>query len=352
MRNWALGIVACFAILQSSSSLAGHGYYIPKNLVYVPCYNGGFSFGLAALYLRASNPHLDYAVVSPLLDRPEANEFGLAEFRSSNPQFDWGYSINVGYMFPSTATEVRLTYTRLNIDDDVHLGRDDDSEIINIQGGDVDLVSDTDLNNKVSFDYQTLDLDLAQSINIGCSFKLRYFGGLRFADLDNDFDTNFVQGPSPFLIDRVLEVRTHQSSNYQGLGPRFGAEGNYHMGWGVGLVGQVATSVLIGDIDSKYDQRDNFTLDALVINRLRNSHTPNEARVVPNFDARLGLDYHYQFCNYSRTRLCVEAGYQVIHYFNSLDRFASNAPEERTWPGHQTLDTSFDGPYVGVQIKV
>lgn len=346
MKKWVLGLITLISFVQVSSVLAEQ----TKKEVRIPCYNGGFSFGLAGLYLRPSVPHLDYAVTFPSIEN--LTTFNSGQFQSSGPEFEWGYSANVGYMFPGTATEIRLTYTRLNTDESRDFFRDDSTEVINIAGGDLDTVSDTHLNSRVSFDYHALDLELAQSIQMGCSFKVRYFGGVRYADLDHDFDISFFQGDSPFLINRINEVISRQSSEYWGVGPRFGAEGSYAFGCGFGMIGQIATSLLVGEIDSRHAEETNFTLQTLVLDETSRAHYPNEIRVVPNIDAHLGFDYRYHFCNYSRTTLSVEAGYQVIHYFNTVERFASNQIDEPVWRGRQVLDTTFDGPYVGVQVKV
>ena len=79
---------------------------------------------------------------------------------------------------------------------------------------------------------------------------------------------------------------------------------------------------------------------------------PEDTRVVPNLTAKLALDYSYQFCNCRHTKVVIQAGYQVDHYFNAIDRLGLVAADEAALNTRHTIDTSFDGPYIGIQVNV
>jgi Legionella pneumophila major outer membrane protein precursor len=311
----------------------------------IPCYNGGLSFGLAGLYLKPSTSQLDIPEFFSDNIRPRS-----AHVDTIDPHYAWGYYINVDYVFPCSGNDVRLSYTHYETDNNNCFGCSDCETIRNMQIDEADGQGNTIACAKANFDYQAIDLDISQHVDVGCHLKMRWFGGLRYANLDNDFSSNLFEGAVPGGISE--QAYNHQSSRYHGIGPRIGLETNYHMGYGFGVVGQVASALLVGDVDDHYNDRTKSFNDEIILAGFHSFDYSDQSRIVPNLDGRLGLDYSYQFCNPSRTKFTVEAGYHVTHYFNAIDRLAATqliVPELR---GRQTIDTSFEGPYVGIQVRV
>jgi len=188
---------------------------------------------------------------------------------------------------------------------------------------------------------------------------------------------------------RVLDI-ARQKSDFDGVGPRFGMDASYHLGGGFGVVGGLSTALLVGDTESRFRERIETTATATlaltgaaplttitetIVGLLpvtipitgvtpagaviavdtvetRSFRHPDETRVVPNIDAKLGIDWSYQFCNCSRSVITVEAGYMVSHYFNAIDRLSGIEVEIPALRSRQALDVSFDGPYVGVQVRL
>lgn len=425
--------------------------------VCVPSYCGGFTFGLTGLYWRASAPHLDYALSYPSF-ADDSFLFTNGHYHSIDNDYDWGWKANIGYVFPCSGNDVNLTYTHWDNDETDHVANRDfaflfptltsafsdgfiapfgvvtftgTATIAGVAGGTftaptpilipfspADVVS---VSARSEFRNETWDLDFGQTINVGCNFKLRWFGGLRYTRLEHDLDvthdfavteTALALDPvliavtlttttgtalvAPALIAPVVDVAAtlrdivHQKSDFDGIGPRFGFDASYHLGGGFGVVGSLSTSLLVGEHEATFSERIltggtitvvDATLTTIAIGDAEpgalpvsgelvtgpigpvvlgptfpdetfSFKHPDETRVVPNIDAKLGLDWTYQFCNCSRSKVTIEAGYMVSHYFNAIDRLSAVGAFTPDTRSRHTIDASFDGPYVGVQVNL
>ncbi len=463
MKKLTVGIAVLLSGYAANSFAALPTGVSSKCDVSVPNYCGGFTFGLTGLYWRPSTPHLDYALTYPTLDVDPTGGFLFTNgrYHSVDHDYDWGFKANIGYVFPCSGNDVNLTYTHWdndhqhNVDDFAFLYPSIGSPFFGPAGAFaapfvfpaalaitgtatvggvpftfatpvaapgtlVDVVFDpadlVGVSARSKFENHTWDLDFGQTINIGCNFRLRWFGGLRYTHLEHDLDvTHDFAAVGTIVFPTVLDVATtlvsptlvavagtittlvpvfnfdatlrdvvHQKSDFNGIGPRFGFDASYHIGGGFGAVGSLSTSLLVGEHEATFSERIDTTgtitvntaltvvdivsggvvADPVVVDPTAVVATPalpvevvsfkhpDETRVVPNIDAKLGLDWTYQFCNCSRTKLTIEAGYMVSHYFNAIDRLSevgAFAPEFRS---RQTIDASFDGPYVGVQVNL
>jgi hypothetical protein len=318
--------------------------------VTVPCYNGGVTFGVSGLYLRPTSGGNAYAFVS------EVTPGGIFKnhLKSVKPDYDWGYSVSLGYIFQGTANDVNLTYTNFN-----HHTKDSVADTGPffiaattpfIFPGDV--ILDKSLAS-ASYNYQTLDVDFGQHFNIGCNTHVKLIGGVRLADLESSFKTRYdgVMVDPGLLLGDAFVGNTERKSKFEGAGPRVGTAVEYSLGNGFGVVGQATTSLLVGNVRSNHLQHE-VVLDGDDVNVFEvttSEHRGKHPHVVPNLNAKLGVNYNYQFCNPTRTKLTLEAGYQVDHYFNVEDRI--NGFDAFATGNLQAINTSFNGPYVGLQIK-
>jgi Legionella pneumophila major outer membrane protein precursor len=398
-------------------------------------------------------------------------DFDRGHFHHVKRNYNWGWRANIGYVFPCSGNDVNLTYTHWNKDRRRHssefaFGIPTTSALffpdgkffapfkltapLSIVGtaamttgagtfvtpGDIYPIGTTfdiefspldavAFRAKSRLENNTWDLDFGQAINVGCNFRLRWFGGLRYSKLKHDLDvsSDFLRkgilplseeasttaAPVTFTlggattgvaladieVDPVLDftatlrdIARHRS-DFNGVGPRFGIDASYHVGGGFGIVGSLSTSLLAGRIESSFSERIEvagvFTFDtanstvtgtefttAPVVTgitpapspteltfidpvrpvELLSFRHPNETRIVPNIDAKIGVDWSYQACNCSRTKVTVEAGYLVSHYFNAIDRLSGVDVIEPAVRARHTFDVSFDGPYVGVEVKI
>ncbi len=318
--------------------------------VTVPCYNGGVTLGVTGLYLRPTSGNNAYAFVS------EVTPGGVSRkhLKSVEPDYDWAYNVSLGYIFPGTANDVKVTYSNFN-----HHTQDGIADTGPLLiAATVPFIFPADVileksSASARYNYQTLDIDFGQHFNIGCNTHVKLIGGVRLADLESSFKTRYdgvVAVPGVLLGDTYI-AKAEQKSKFEGAGPRVGTEVEYSLGNGFGVVGQATTSLLVGNVRSNHLQNEVVLDDdgANLFEVTTSEHSGKRTHIVPNLNAKLGLNYNYQFCNPTRTKMTLEAGYQVDHYFNVNERI--NSVEAFAAGNAQAINTSFSGPYIGLQIK-
>jgi hypothetical protein len=460
--------------------------------VCVPSYCGGFTFGATGLYWRATSPQRNYAMDYPGRENDFGHLHGSANHHHLHHRYDWGWRANIGYVFPCSGNDIKLTYTNWNRHHRHHhhegFGIPSDSlpfflhhgvypahfrlavpqTLVGTALNTVDrMILFSGVLNHVNipvhprdiirirphskFENNTWDLDFGQAVSVGCNFRLRWFGGVRYSRIKHDFRVHteaavrglhlgepirrvpFTVAPAdtvapgfpavgtgtpttgtvrPYMdvaVNLFDQVRRH--SKFDGVGPRLGIDGSYHVGGGFGVVGSLSAALLVGNTRNHFHEcmegggtitflpGTAVKLDPALTGPLAGSqfygehvtdlptapelagmpvpplainppfgtpigvvldqefngicfHHPNETRVVPNIDAKLGLDWTYQFCNCSRSKLTIEAGYLVSYFFNPVDRFSALDAMAPQLHNRHNLDVSFDGPYVAVEVKL
>lgn len=406
--------------------------------------SGGFTVGGSALYWRATAPNQTFANTFDSIDLITFEGEGRRHHHNHHQEYDWGWNINVGYIYPCRGLDVYLSYTSWDNDRSSRLNHALFAPTAGIlealtaenAGPTLPLITDgttfspilplfsittdpafvfndvsTVVYSKRDISNHTWDLTLGQTVDVGCNFRVRWFGGLRYSQLENKLDTRFettFTGDTPLtgiivagdelisLDDTVFAGATvledelsltitdvfHHRSKFDGIGPRFGLDVNYNLGYCFGIVGSVSTSLLVGEVDNSFKEfvaaTGSFTAVGPtgvsgITAQPPGAETPvataiplftsefststdltrlryREHRIVPNIDAKIGLDWSYQFCNCSRSKITIEGGYSISHYFNANDRLIDFGLSEGDFGRQHNLDITFDGPYASVQI--
>ncbi len=410
--------LACLLALLSLSSPVSAAMLngIDDFQVNVPLFKGGFELGIAALYLKATAPELDYAVSF------DSRTFDDGRLRDVQPKFKFGYNVFVGYEFPCSGHDVRLSYLNFDEKDSEHNALNAPGFIATMldpttilvpaeigtveQGGVVVpglvLVPETLLpvNFTVSqvsagdtFRQSNLDLEFGQSINIDNLARVRLYAGLRKARVTHRLNATYIyrttltEDATIFvpeleqnitttitLVNNQLAQIIKDSSHFDGLGPKVGMQGTFFLGGGVGMVANLSASLLVGTIDSAVSQEfsgnTNFTvtsvtaegttIDPVTLSDLSVpvgavlpadgilpeqliTH-PDRTIVVPDFEARVALNYTYpiKYCK----AVDFELGYYINHYFNGVARptlFDINV---------RNMDADFEGPYFAINVTI
>lgn len=128
-----------------------------------------------------------------------------------------------------------------------------------------------------------------------------------------------------------------------------GVDASYHLGHYFNMVGHFAAALLVGNIDANGTD---ITIDSGKIFSATSVTADTQRRVVPAFDAKLGVDYTIPFKNTANgSSLSIEAGYQVTQYVNAIDRFqADNVDTLRSLV--VTSSVGFNGPYLSINLKL
>lgn len=297
---------------------------------------GVWSIGLEALYMEPTNADFQYAQVNDG-STPTAHN----KNKSVNGSHDWGGTIDVAYMFPGNSRDVKLSYTHLHMDDN-----SGSTSTINNGNSISSPFSFGNFNDPIEtakgrsdYDYDSIDLVFGQWIRIGERVDLHPFGGLRWSKIDeSDKGTYFTNNTSNYAEGKI-------SSDFNGIGPRAGIDAAVHVGSGVSIVGTVGASLLVGSIDTKVTQ------STFLGGEFDNGTTyknDEDAHVIPELDARLGINYTYNFD--PATALGVELGYQAVNYFDVSDKDFIDATTPNTI--NNSEDFGYHGPYLRVQLSM
>lgn len=332
---------ALAAIGLSSAALAGHPgdtVVAPTGVVLIaPDSVGVWAVGLEALYMQPTNADFQYVQINDI-SAPSATNSN----KSVHNEHDWGGTIDVTYMFPGNSRDVRLAYTHLDMDDSSTKSINSALEAMTDPFGVTGFGVTPDTAKGTSdYDYDAIDLVFGQWIRICDRLDLHPFGGLRWASVDMDDKGSYFNSS---VSSEYGNGRIH--SDFSGLGPRAGIDAVVHVGSGISFTGTIGTSLLVGDVDTRFYNTATVGGAIVASNTIRSGD--DELRVIPELDARLGINYTYNFD--PATALGVELGYQAVNYFNVADKDFIDAATPNTI--NNSEDFGYHGPYLRVQLSM
>ncbi|NNM59481.1 MAG: hypothetical protein HKM04_06650 [Legionellales bacterium] len=341
----------------------GNNMVIPTGTpVIAPDSTGTWSFGLEALYME-SNTNFQYASVSPGINDDGEREF---DNESATNNWNWGGEADISYVFPGSSRDISASYTYLNQDNSDSVDSDPEHAIVagvdgfphNFTVHPTGLSTLTNVIDGASADVdQTLNaatLTFGQLLTVGSRISLHPFGGLQFASIDTSNRANYdgtltlttIVPPTLTLSDPTVvtpyETSYKNTSDFVGAGPRAGMDASVHLCHNFSIVGTVGAALLVGNMDSKFEF--GVAETGIAIEDKNDSYTA----VVPELDAKLGLDYMYAFN--PNTSMNIQVGYEVVDYFNAetnnfIDSNAANSV-------NTTTDFNYNGPYLRLQLNV
>ncbi len=353
--------------------------------VTIPNFDGGFAISAGALYMEPTTSNLDYMGVYTVVDDgPSVSKW---QHYRVDPNFDWGFTLGLGYVFANTANDVRVDWMSFHNDykdsQDL-LGVKDNNSIVTFWptwAPDLPDTFDLSAQGKMEYGFDAVDLTFGQYINLGSKFQARFAAGLRWAQLDSDMSTSY-NTVSPYPSDNAGDgslLLTHLDgkikSHFDGIGPVFSFKGDYALGGGLGLVGGFNVALLVGNLTLKSNMGLLFQ-DYIVPEEpgdavLTDSYKVNDALnwddystlVTPAFDGKFGLHYGYDWGN--GIHVGAELGYQVSKYIDvvqQIDRgdsgvvgFEGNGPTPSDDPDYFSTDvTNFglNGMYITISLSM
>ena len=326
----------------SSVALAGapgNNMVIPTGTpVIAPDSTGIWSFGLEALYMQ-SNTNFQYAGVN---ERVNNSGFTEIDNQSVTNDWNWGGEVDVSYMFPGSSRDISGSYTYLNQD-----GSDNvfgPANILGLEGvGGLGSGTTNEAEANVDQTVNAATLTFGQLLTVGNRVSLHPFGGLQFADIDTTNTVTYETENQVTGID-TQDARYKGESEFEGIGPRAGIDAAVHLGNNFSVVGTFAGALLVGNMDSEFKFAGTGSGSAIPTEYDNDSYTA----VVPELDAKLGLDYMYAFN--PNTSMNIQVGYEVVNYFNaenndSFDSVAVNSVNNAS-------DFNYNGPYLRLQLNV
>lgn len=320
MRRLLTASLGLCTVLSAHAALLNNS----PDHVLVPCFKGGFEFGLTGAYMRSDYHKVDYA-----LRDTDFNYVVDGKYLDIDSEYHFAWGAMIGWRFANTANDLRLSYFDLNSDDSNSAKTTESSHLQRVvgvdnnywfTGGGYHLES---ARGKNEFDVSAIDLEFGQHIDVGCHTSMRFFVGVSHHDVEKDtvitYSGSRQIGESPlYLMSEVVKKR----SEFEGWGPRLGFDSQYAFNNGFGLVGHFSTAFFFGELDSSVSaqQRDVNSEEEATVGfgpqdakvKIRSRHI-----VVPNVDLRLGLDYSYAFDGGSI--VTTEVGYWGKTYFGGVN---------------------------------
>ena len=298
---------------------------------------GVWSFGIEALYFEPANNEYQYGSFnSDTTTSPAVNKN-----KSTGNSYDWGGTVDATYMFPGNSRDVKLSYTHLDFSDSSTTSIGANQSFNTPNSTDFGAAATGSAKGTQDNDVDSVDLVFGQWIRIGQRVDLHPFGGLRYAQIDTT-----DKGTYTLAATNGTQVDTEKfTSDFEGIGPRAGIDTAVHLGKGFSIVGTMAGSLLIGDGDSKYKLvNDTNSIDDTITTYKSGDGT----RVVPELDARIGVDYMHAFN--PATSMNIQLGWQVVNYFDVTDTDAVDMTTPNTVNGSE--DFGYHGPYLRLQVNL
>jgi hypothetical protein len=336
--------------------------------VSIPTQQGGFSFGADALYVKPSASNGAYITIAGTNTGTTTAPAFNDTIRVADPSYQWGFDVNAAYRIPCTGNDVTAIWTHLGNNSDNH---DHVSFPVSIGiGDDVFLPGAITASGNVDFNnYDAVDIDFGQRVNFGDYFNFRIFTGVRWAQVEENINataTLFVPGIVGALPATTATDAVQDESKFNGVGPQFGLDGRYCLGYGFGVDANITTSLLIGTGDASTTETiTTATVGAATTQAIINTDLDNRTgHVVPALDASLGLDYTYNFNHCNRSSLVIQAGWKVIQYWDVAHNMFANgdhAPGDFTTSAgfgtgglfpNTANSVAFSGPYAGIKVNL
>ena len=288
------------------------------------CSTPGTFIGVDWLSWTARRRGLDYAHV--------ADSDGLSALGSKNRRLS--YDRNGGFRFhysrrrPS-GWELAFHYTYFHSNDAETTAPRDGVIPTRIHPFDDDPTVADSASANASIDMDVLDFEVGRWFHPNCWAAFRVFGGFRWAIIDQDFNVTYSGGDFEEYDNQTVST----PSKMDGYGLRIGGEGHWKLGRGWSLFGRSAGSVLGGQFENRYLERDDtFGL----LTDIRDHVT----QAVPVMEVAMGLGYRKGTWEFA-------LGYELATWFNMADRFSlTNAGLASAPSSDNTSDLLIDGLFL------
>lgn len=304
--------------------------------VTVPSLEPGVEFNIEGLYLRPTNSDIDYATVNPANTNTNSLSYGV---KTIHPTYNFGFKLGIGYIFPESGNDLHLNWTHFS-NSTSNSSSAAAGEVIEPNYGLGSYGSFNQAYGKLQNRYDAIDADAGQFMDVGTRLRLRFFGGLRYAEINSDITSSVTNGNA--VNYQVNNSTNRNNSRFIGLGPRLGIDGVYHLNHNFGITWGFAGSTLAGKIKSNENVIDTTANGTSTVT---STSTNNVNRLVPNLDAKIGLDYSVD------SAVTVEGGYKFSQYFGAVDRF-NFVGVPALGINRVTSNIGFNGPYLSLNVKI
>jgi hypothetical protein len=302
--------------------------------VFVPNLRPGFQFSGSLLYLRPGADNLGYATITTFL--PLENPQWAVQ--TLNPQFQPGFNVGAQYAFPCSGKDFRVNWDHLRTSDSASAAVSNPATqwispfnqtgpSTSERANEVGIFHLKAAQAQVNFDYDMVNFEVGQTVNVGLNTQVRLFTGLSCVRLREQLVSTFYNDPNIDPVPPVMaipntslrSISLNNTSTYTGLGPRLGLTTAHNLSHGFTFVGQLSGAILAGWMQpAQYS----FTavFDDAVNSEQISSHRVSQ--VVYASDAKLGLGYSRLLGNGSIVNL--ESGFKAAIFINPFSTYETS----------------------------
>ncbi len=317
LKKAALAVLALGVTGVASAAMymppAAAGCTVGNNVT-VPCEKKGWSFAADALYVQTNNVGaVTSNVTGSVAVDPTTGDFdptGSAvndSVGSLSPDWNWGFQLAAAYYF-GTGNDVNINWTHF-----VHGYDETTTASSGVLLG--DYISDAlatgvatnQITTRVDNDFNSVNFEFGQLVHFGEHVDTRFHGGLQWAQIDESLTQTGVNTGNTLANDtNVID------SDFDGIGPRFGADTAYNFGNGFSVFGNVAAGILVGSINTS--QTETFTNAEGTVVGVGTSSSDTGNTVVPEAEAKLGVRFTKAL---AQGDLSAEVGYMAVNYWDA-----------------------------------
>jgi len=163
----------------------------------------------------------------------------------------------------------------------------------------------------VKFNFNEINLDYGQNIDIGDHLTTNIFAGISFVKICETLDYTYSGIETSQAVSRNILTPTR----FKGVGPQAGISFLYDIVHGLGIAGKLSGSLLSGKSYNHTTYTSNSPF-ATTDPNIQTTTTNCLSLMVPSLFQRIGLTYGYNFRDHYEIR--AEIGYQAQVYFNAL----------------------------------
>lgn len=300
----------------------------------VPNLSPRFELNAGFLFLRPGADNLGYATTTTFL--PLGNPQWAVQ--DLDPSYQPGFSVGARYAFGGSGNDIRINWEDLRTSDSAFVAVSNPAtqwiSPFNQTGpstsessNEVGVFHLKAAQGQVDFDYDMVNVDLGQTVNLGSFTQLRLFAGLTVVRLREQLVSRFYNNPNIDPVPPVIAIpdptlryiSLNNTSTFTGVGPRFGLATSNDLTHGFTFVGQLSGAVLAGRMTpAQYSFAAVFD-DVVNSEQIRSRSV---SQVVFGSDVKLGLGYTYPFGNGSI--LNIETGFKAAIFINPFSTYETS----------------------------
>ena len=302
--------------------------------VFVPDLTPGFRFTGSLLYLRPGADNLGFATITTFL--PVQNPQWAVE--TLNPQYQPGFSVGAQYVFPCSGKDIRANWEHLRTSDAASVAVSDPATqwispfnqtgpATSESANEVGVFHLKGAQGLVKFDYDMVNIEAGQTLNIGSNTEVRLFTGLSYARLREQLISTFYNDPNINPVPPVIaipdptlrSISLDNTSTFTGFGPRLGFGTAHNLSHGFTFVGQLSGAILAGWVQPAQYRFAGVFDDAVDSEKIGSHNVP---QVVYTSDAKLGLGYSRLLG--SGAIVNIETGFKAAIFINPFSTYETS----------------------------